>query len=153
MNKVLMLNGPNLNLLGRREPSQYGCLSLDDLSCKLDDYARKSGFVLDWFQSNSEGDLIDCIHRSIEEAYQYIVINPGAYTHTSIGIRDALLAVEVPFIEVHVSNIYARESFRQVSFLSDIAQGVISGLGVLGYRLALDAVMEKLKASSKEKMR
>ncbi|WP_133126715.1 type II 3-dehydroquinate dehydratase [Legionella nagasakiensis] len=145
MKKILVLHGPNLNLLGLREPSVYGHTSLNQLNEQLQHQADKHGFVLMAKQSNSESELIYAIHQAQEEQASYIIINPAAYTHTSIAIRDALLAVKIPFIEVHISNIHARESFRHHSYFSDIAQGVISGFGPYGYSLALQAIINESK--------
>ncbi len=138
--KVLLVNGPNLNLLGTREPATYGFATLADVEAMCRDEAGRLGFALDAFQSNHEGALIDRIHAARREGIGFIVINPGAFTHTSIALRDALAGVAIPFIEVHVSNVHRREPFRHHSYLSDIAEGVIVGLGVHGYRLALQAI-------------
>ena len=143
MKKILVLHGPNLNLLGVREPSVYGHTSLAQLNEQLQGLASASGFMLAARQSNSEGELINIIQQTINEKIDYLIINPAGFTHTSIAMRDALLAVCVPFIEVHISNIHARESFRQHSYFSDIAEGVISGLGTNGYVLALQAIIER----------
>jgi 3-dehydroquinate dehydratase-2 len=145
MKKIVVLHGPNLNLLGSREPSVYGHTSLTDLNNTLQDQAKNNGFHLTTEQTNSEADFIDSIHQSLKDKVAYLIINPAAFTHTSIAIRDAILAVNIPFIEVHISNIYGREAFRHHSFFSDIAQGVISGLGTYGYVLALQAIIEQLK--------
>ena len=144
MKKILVLHGPNLNLLGLREPSVYGLNSLVQLNEQLQTQASAAGFSLTAMQSNNEADLIDAIHQAYIDKVDYLIINPAAYTHTSIALRDAVLAVQIPFIEVHISNIYARESFRQHSCFSDIATGVISGLGTHGYLLALQAIIDKL---------
>ena len=141
MKKILVLHGPNLNLLGSREPDQYGHESLAELNERLKHQAEEEGVALQTFQSNSEADLIDAIHQAHEKKIDYIIINPAAYTHTSIALRDALVAVHIPFIEVHISNIYARESFRQHSYFSEVALGVISGLGPYGYLLALQTIL------------
>ena len=141
MKKILVLHGPNLNLLGLREPAVYGHTSLQQLNQQLQQQAADAGFTLSARQSNSEGELIEAIHAAYADKTDYLIINPAAYTHTSIAMRDALLAVNIPFIEVHISNIYTRESFRHHSYFSDIAQGVISGLGTNGYRLALQALI------------
>ena len=146
MKKILVLHGPNLNLLGAREPKVYGSVSLAILDEQLQTKASSSGCVLSTQQSNSESELISLIHQAAEQNIDYLIINPAAYTHTSIAIRDALLAVQIPFVEVHISNIYARESFRQHSYFSDIAEGVISVLGTTGYVLALQAIIEKFKS-------
>ena len=141
MAKILVINGPNLNLLGDREPQHYGASSLDEINKRLKDLATQSGNELSTFQSNAEHDLVERVHTAKEQGINFIVINPAAFTHTSIAIRDALCAVAIPFIEVHLSNIHAREQFRQHSYFSDIAVGVISGVGALGYELALQAAM------------
>jgi len=137
MSKILILNGPNLNLLGEREPEIYGYESLDDISFGLDAVAKEINVNLDHQQFNSESGLIDEIHRAKKQKIEFIIFNPGAYTHTSIALRDALLGVSIPFIEIHISNVFAREDFRKKSYLSDIAVGVISGHGIFGYELAL----------------
>ena len=142
MKKILVLHGPNLNLLGLREPSVYGLTSLEQLNDRLQLQASKSSFVLTTHQSNSEAELINIIHQATNDV-DYLIINPAAFTHTSIAMRDALMAVQIPFIEVHISNIYAREPFRQHSYFSDIAEGVIIGLGTNGYLLALQAIIER----------
>lgn len=147
MAKLLLLNGPNLNLLGTREPERYGTTTLEALTTDLSQRAAQLGHALDTFQSNAEGELIDRIHEAKRNATDYILFNPGAYTHTSIALRDALLGVAIPFIEIHLSNVYARESFRHRSYLSDIASGVIAGLGPQGYELALLAVHHRLSPS------
>ena len=143
MSKFMLLNGPNLNLLGSREPEIYGSVTLEEIEKKLGLIASESGHELICYQSNAEHDLVEQIHLAKKEDVKCIVFNPGAFTHSSIAIRDALSGVEIPFIEVHISNIYSREDFRQKSFLSDIAEGVISGLGVEGYELALDSGIKK----------
>jgi len=141
---VLVLQGPNLNLLGTREPEVYGATTLPQIHDHLQQVASQLQIHLETFQSNSEGALIDRIHAARQNKVQFILINPGAYTHTSVAIRDALAGVAIPFIEVHLSNIYQRESFRHHSFLSDIAVGVICGLGSHGYELALRAAHQRL---------
>ncbi|WP_108647211.1 type II 3-dehydroquinate dehydratase [Polynucleobacter rarus] len=141
---VLVLQGPNLNLLGTREPDVYGATTLPQIHDHLQQVASQLQIHLETFQSNSEGALIDRIHAAKQNKVQFILINPGAYTHTSVAIRDALAGVAIPFIEVHLSNIYQRESFRHHSFLSDIAVGVICGLGAHGYELALRAAHQRL---------
>lgn len=146
MPTILALHGPNLNLLGTREPEVYGRDSLADINARLVAHAAKAGVTLLTFQSNGEGALIDRIHAAKTEGVGFIVINPGAYTHTSIALRDALLGVSIPFIEVHLSNVHAREPFRQHSYLSDKAVGVICGLGARGYEFALDAAIGRLNA-------
>lgn len=138
--KVLLINGPNLNLLGTREPATYGHATLTDVEAMCRHEAEQLGLSLAAFQSNHEGALIDRIHAARGEGVGFIVINPGAFTHTSIALRDALAGVAIPFIEVHISNVHRREPFRHHSCLSDIAEGVIVGLGIDGYRLALMAV-------------
>lgn len=143
MKKILVLHGPNLNRLGKREPSLYGSTSLAELDNQLVKQAQAAGLELDCAQSNAEAELIDLIHQAADNKIAYIIINPAAFTHSSIALRDALLAAAIPFIEVHLSNIYARETFRHHSYFSDIAEGVISGLGVLGYSLALEAIIKK----------
>ena len=144
MHRVLFLNGPNVNLLGQREPEVYGQLSLSDLNDLMADKASRLGLVLTTYQSNIEGELVNRVHQAKLDGVDFIVINPGAYTHTSVAIRDAFLGTEIPFIEVHLSNIFSRESFRHQSYLSDIAVGVISGFGAHGYELALQAAVEQL---------
>ena len=135
---LLLLNGPNLNLLGTREPETYGASTLADVEQAALAQAKAAGAQLACFQSNHEGALIDRIHAARTEGVDFIVINPGGYTHTSVALRDALAGVAIPFIEVHISNIYRREEFRHHSYLSAIAQGMICGLGIEGYRLAID---------------
>lgn len=142
MAHILVLNGPNLNLLGSREPGVYGQDTLADIEARLKTLADKH--TLSFFQSNAEAGLIDRIHAAGAEGVNFILINPAALTHTSIALRDALLGVAIPFIEVHLSNVFARESFRHHSYLSDVAVGVISGLGAQGYELALAAAMRRL---------
>lgn len=141
---ILLLNGPNLNLLGMREPEVYGSASLADVEAAALSQAQAAGARLSCFQSNHEGGLIDRIHAARTEAVDAIIINPGGYTHTSVALRDALAGVAIPFIEVHISNVHQRESFRHQSFLSAIATGVICGLGVDGYRLAVDFALKKM---------
>lgn len=141
---VLVLQGPNLNLLGTREPEVYGATTLPQIHDHLHQVAQQLHLQLETFQSNSEGALVDRIHVAKQQNVQFILINPGAYTHTSVAIRDALAGVAIPFIEVHLSNIYQRETFRHHSFLSDIAVGVICGLGAQGYELALLAAHQRL---------
>ncbi|WP_028299759.1 type II 3-dehydroquinate dehydratase [Oceanospirillum beijerinckii] len=144
MASILVLNGPNLNLLGTREPEIYGSQTLADISQDLAETAASQGHQLECFQSNAEHALIDRIHAARDEALDFILINPAAFTHTSVAIRDALLGVNIPFIEVHLSNMHAREPFRQHSYLSDVAVGVICGLGAQGYDLALQAALTQL---------
>ena len=138
MNKILLLNGPNLNLLGRREPEKYGSVTLEQIENELSQKCASYGVELICYQSNHEGDLVDKIHQTAREEVDAVIINPGAYTHTSIAIRDAFLSVNIPFIEVHLTNIFAREPFRHHSYLSDIARGCIIGLGYKGYLLAAE---------------
>ena len=135
---VLIMHGPNLNLLGMREPDIYGAVTLQDINRNLSKLAENKEIKLDFFQSNAEFALIDRIQQTMRDGTDFIIINPAAYTHTSVAMRDALAAVKLPFIEVHLSNVYARESFRQRSYFSDLAIGVISGLGAKGYELALE---------------
>ena len=144
MHKLLLLNGPNLNLLGQREPEVYGHETLADVVQRAQNMAKKLGHTLQDFQSNAEHDLINRIHQAKTDAIDMIIFNPGAFTHTSIALRDALLGVDIPFIELHLSNVFSREEFRQHSYLSDIAVGVISGMGAKGYELAVQAADEKL---------
>ncbi|WP_297449199.1 type II 3-dehydroquinate dehydratase [Ferrovum sp.] len=143
MKKILVVHGPNLNALGTREPAVYGSLTLADLDARLRTLGSARGISVDCFQSNWEGALIDRIHDARVDGTQAILINPGGLTHTSVSLRDALTAVDLPFIEVHLSNIHAREPFRHHSYLSAIAVGVICGLGIRGYELALDYFMNK----------
>lgn len=142
--KLLLLNGPNLNLLGTREPEVYGKTTLADIEAAAKQQATLSNASLDCFQSNHEGALIDRIHAARQEGVEAIVINPGGLTHTSVALRDALAGVAIPFIEVHISNVHQREAFRHFSYLSAIAAGVICGLGVDGYRMAIDFAIKKL---------
>ncbi|RUO39612.1 type II 3-dehydroquinate dehydratase [Pseudidiomarina aestuarii] len=142
--RILLLNGPNLNLLGTREPEVYGSATLATIEAKLQQQAQQFGFELNCRQSNAEHQLIDWVHEAQQQGVDFIVINPGAYTHTSIALRDALAGVAIPFIEVHLSNIHAREAFRRHSYLADIAVGVICGLGAQGYELALTAAQQQL---------
>jgi 3-dehydroquinate dehydratase-2 len=146
MAKLLVLNGPNLNLLGIREPGHYGNDSLAQINEQLVAGAQAAGHQLESFQSNAEHELVERIHRAREEGVAWIIINPAAFTHTSVAVRDALAGVAIPFIEVHLSNVHAREEFRRHSYFSDIASGVISGLGAQGYELALAAVLRRLSA-------
>ena len=143
MTKYMLLNGPNLNLLGTREPEIYGSETLQDIETNLLAIAKEENCDLICHQSNAEHELVDLVHSARDEEVKCIIINPGALTHSSIALRDALSGVGIPFIEIHISNIYAREDFRQVSYLSDIAQGVISGLGIEGYELALKTAIKK----------
>ena len=138
---ILIIHGPNLNLLGVREPEIYGGNTLQDINRNLSKLTENTSVILDFFQSNAESALIDRVQQTMSDGTDFIIINPAAYTHTSVALRDALAAVKLPFIEVHLSNIYARESFRQRSYFSDLAIGVISGLGAKGYELALEYAM------------
>lgn len=144
MATILVLHGPNLNLLGQREPDKYGATTLAEINRVLQERASDAGHHLLHLQSNAEYELIERIHAARAEGVDFILINPAAFTHTSVALRDALLAVSIPFIEVHLSNIHRREKFRHHSYFSDIAEGVICGLGAAGYRLALDAALERL---------
>jgi 3-dehydroquinate dehydratase-2 len=144
MATILVLNGPNLNLLGSREPEIYGTTTLADINLALEAQARAAGPHLLSLQSNAEYELIERIHDARNEGINFIVINPAAFTHTSVALRDALAGVDIPFIEVHLSNVHSREEFRQHSFFSDIAVGVISGLGINSYKLALTAAIDLL---------
>ncbi|WP_153115835.1 type II 3-dehydroquinate dehydratase [Rhodocyclus tenuis] len=144
--RLLVIHGPNLNLLGAREPKYYGLTTLADINLALARRAEAAGVQLDSFQSNHEGALIERVHAARDEGVRYIIINPAAYTHTSVALRDAVAAAGIPFIEVHLSNVHAREPFRHRSYFSDLAIGVISGLGSEGYLLALEYLISKLKA-------
>ncbi len=146
MAKLLVLHGPNLNLLGSREPEIYGTDTLADIDARLTKLAKSRRHTVASLQSNAEHALVDRIHAAKGEGVGYIVFNPGAFTHTSVALRDALLGVEIPFIEVHLSNVHAREDFRQHSYLSDVARGVISGLGARGYEYALTYAMDAMDA-------
>ncbi len=143
MTRILLLNGPNLNLLGRREPEIYGHDTLDDIVARTRRIAEEHDATLDHLQSNHEAVLIERIHQTMDDDTDIIIMNPGAFTHTSVALRDALLSVSKPFIEVHLSNIFARETFRRHSYLSDVAVGVISGLGAKGYELAVLAALDQ----------
>ena len=140
---VLLLNGPNLNMLGKREPEVYGHMSLDDIVEQVSEQALNLDIAVQHIQSNSEAELIDTIHQAFNNI-DFIIINPAAFTHTSVALRDALLSVSIPFIEVHLSNVYQRESFRHKSYFSDVAQGVICGFGAQGYQFALQAAHQQL---------
>ena len=144
MAKILVLHGPNLNLLGEREPAHYGDTPLADIQHRLEAAGRAAGHEVVSFQSNAEHELVGRVQGAPAEGVGFLIINPAAFTHTSVALRDALLAVGIPFIEVHLSNVHARESFRQRSYFSDIALGVITGLGALGYELALQAAITHL---------
>ncbi len=141
MTKILVIHGPNLNLLGTREPEVYGADTLADINQELSQLAAKKGVELETYQSNDEGDIVSRIHQAGAKKIEFIIINPAAYTHTSVAIRDAFLATRIPFIEVHLSNVYAREEFRTHSYLSDLAVGVISGFGKNSYLLAFEAAI------------
>ena len=145
MARILLLHGPNLNLLGTREPDIYGADTLDDINARAEQYAAARGHAVDAFQSNAEHDLVDAVQRAKSEGVEFVIVNPAAYTHTSVVLRDALLAVDIPFIEVHLSNVHAREDFRHRSYFSDVARGVISGLGAFGYDCALRAAVHMLE--------
>ncbi|MDR3386326.1 MAG: type II 3-dehydroquinate dehydratase [Rudaea sp.] len=144
MATILVLHGPNLNLLGTREPEVYGHATLADIDAMLVGIAQKAGHALTSLQSNAEHALIDRIHAARDDGTAFILVNPGAFTHTSIALRDAFAAVKIPFIELHLSNVHAREPFRRHSYLSDVAVGVITGFGADSYRLALDAALARL---------
>ncbi len=143
--KILVLHGPNLNLLGTREPEHYGVQTLAEIDATLQEQGRAAGVTVECFQSNAEHALIDRIHAARAEGVGYIIINPAAYTHTSVALRDALAAVAIPFIEVHLSNVHAREAFRHRSYFSDLAVGVITGLGAMGYLFALGYALHALE--------
>ena len=140
--QILVLHGPNLNLLGTREPAVYGSTTLDQINAELADIATKAGAKLQAFQSNHEGALIDRVHAARTDGTNFVIINPGAFTHTSVALRDAFAAVSIPFVEVHLSNVFAREPFRHHSYFTDKAVGLICGLGAKGYELALDYALE-----------
>lgn len=141
--RILLLNGPNLNMLGRREPAHYGTMSLTAIEQKMQQLAQQNGVDLDCFQANSEEKLINKIHQSFQQV-DFILINPAAYTHTSVALRDALLAVAIPFVEIHLSNVHKREPFRHHSYFSDVAEGVICGLGAQGYEFAFHFALDFL---------
>ena len=147
MADILVLNGPNLKLLGTREPGIYGTQSLNTIKNSMQTQASEAGISLDFLQSNAEHELVNAIHNALSENTRFIIINPAAFTHTSVALRDALLGVKIPFIELHLSNTHAREEFRHHSYLSDIAVGIIIGLGPQGYELALTAAISRLKQS------
>jgi 3-dehydroquinate dehydratase-2 len=142
---ILVIQGPNLNLLGTREPEVYGTTTLKDIHQKLEGQAQSQSVDLSTYQSNHEGELIDRIQKAKQDGVNFIIINPGAFTHTSVALRDVLAGVAIPFIEIHLSNIHQREEFRKHSYLSDIATGVICGLGAIGYELALQAAIAHLQ--------
>jgi len=150
MPDLLVINGPNLNLLGTREPEHYGLDTLENINQRLEQQASAQGYSLECVQSNAEAELIEQIHRASKQSVRFILINPAAYTHTSVALRDALSGVEIPFIEIHLSNVHAREAFREHSYFSDIAAGTISGLGALGYELALQAALSRLSHEDAE---
>ena len=147
MSDLLLINGPNLNLLGSREPKHYGLKTLAQIEMDLVAEAERLGHRLTTYQSNHEGELVERVHKAKTDNVAFILLNPGAYTHTSVALRDALLGVGLPFIEIHLSNTYGREAFRRHSYFSDIARGVIVGLGPHGYRLALQAALAQLAAT------
>lgn len=141
----LLLHGPNLNLLGTREPEVYGSTTLAQINTELQAYAHEHGHQLSYLQSNAEYELVDRIHAARDESIDFIIINPAAFTHTSVALRDALLGVDIPFIEVHLSNVHKRELFRHHSYLSDVAVGIICGLGAQGYLFALQAAIKQVE--------
>ena len=147
MTKILVIHGPNLNLLGSREPEVYGADTLDSIDKDLTKLAKAAGMVLESFQSNVEGEIVSRIQQAAKDDTDFIVINPAAYTHTSIAIRDAFLAVQIPFIETHLSNVYTREEFRMHSYLSDIAVGIVCGFGKNSYLLAVEAAIKHCQSS------
>ena len=142
MKNLLVLHGPNLNLLGTREPDVYGRITLDEINGKLQQLAQAKGANLQFFQSNAEAALVDRVQLARQDGTDFIIINPAAFTHTSVALRDALAAVAIPFIEIHISNVFAREAFRKESYFSDLAVGVISGLGATGYELAVQFALQ-----------
>ncbi|WP_110658019.1 type II 3-dehydroquinate dehydratase [Salinicola halimionae] len=144
MARLLVLNGPNLNLLGTREPEVYGTTTLEDIRIRLTERALSAGHQLDWLQSNAEHELVERVHRARQENIDFILLNPAAFTHTSVALRDALTGVDIPFIELHLSNVHAREPFRAHSYFTDVARGVIAGFGADSYVLALDAAFRQL---------
>ena len=148
MPDLLVINGPNLNLLGTREPEHYGSDTLDSINSRLSNIAADNNLTLESVQSNAEVELIEHIHNAAKADVRFIIINPAAFTHTSVALRDALSGVAIPFIEIHLSNVHAREAFREHSYFSDIAVGVISGLGAQGYELALHAAISQLDKRS-----
>lgn len=148
MAEILVLNGPNLNLLGEREPQHYGHTSLEQINARLTELAAAAGHRIRFFQSNAEHDLVERVHQALRDRVAFIIINPAAFTHSSIALRDALAAAAIPFIEVHLSNVHAREPFRKHSYFSDLAAGIISGLGPQGYELALAAAIDRLKTTT-----
>tara|TARA_R110001592_G_scaffold363392_1_gene687111 strand:+ start:38256 stop:38717 length:462 start_codon:yes stop_codon:yes gene_type:complete len=148
MATILVLHGPNLNLLGTREPGIYGSSTLEDINLGLERLARERGHHLLHMQSNAEYELVERVQEARPEGVNFILINPAAFTHTSVALRDALSAVDIPFIEIHLSNVHAREEFRQISYFSDLARGVISGLGAQGYELGLLAALQQLEQTN-----
>ncbi len=151
MSHILVIHGPNLNLLGTREPEVYGADTLAAINQNLNQMAQKNGVSLQTFQSNNEGEIVSCIQQAANNQVDFIIINPAAYTHTSVAIRDAFLATRIPFIETHLSNVYAREEFRRHSYLSVLAVGVIGGFGTNSYMLALEAAVIHCKQSDKQR--
>ena len=151
MASILVLNGPNLNLLGTREPGHYGRDTLEDIGKRLQRQAANAGHRLRLFQSNAEHELVETVQHAGRDGVAFIIVNPAAFTHTSVALRDALLAVAIPFIEVHLSNVHAREPFRAHSYFSDIAEGLIAGLGAQGYELALSAAIRRLEQNTEQK--
>ncbi|MCP4388115.1 MAG: type II 3-dehydroquinate dehydratase [Gammaproteobacteria bacterium] len=151
MTNILVIHGPNLNLLGTREPEVYGSDTLSAINQNLNQMAQQNGVNLQTFQSNNEGEIVSCIQQAATNQVDFIIINPAAYTHTSVAIRDAFLATRIPFIETHLSNVYAREEFRMHSYLSDIALGVVSGFGKTSYLLALEAAVIHCKQSAQQR--
>ncbi|MCG6861014.1 MAG: type II 3-dehydroquinate dehydratase [Chromatiaceae bacterium] len=151
MASILVLNGPNLNLLGTREPGHYGRVTLAKIGQRLQRQAADAGHSLELLQSNAEHELVEAVQNAGREGIAFIIANPAAFTHTSVALRDALLAVAIPFIEVHLSNVHARESFRAHSYFSDIAEGVVTGLGAQGYELALSAAIRRLDGDTEQK--
>ena len=152
MANILVIHGPNLNLLGSREPEIYGSDTLETINARLQQMAEQNGFGFDSFQSNDEGAIVSRIQEAADDGADFVIINPAAYTHTSVAIRDAFLATDMPFIEVHLSNVHAREDFRLNSYLSDIAVGVISGLGKTSYLLAMEAAIIQCKQAAKQRV-
>ncbi|WP_251978506.1 type II 3-dehydroquinate dehydratase [Salinicola avicenniae] len=144
MARLLVLNGPNLNLLGTREPAVYGTTTLEDIRLRLTERALAAGHQLDWLQSNAEHELVERVHAARLEGIDFILLNPAAFTHTSVALRDALTGVDIPFIELHLSNVHAREPFRTHSYFTDVARGVIAGFGADSYTLALEAALAQL---------
>ncbi|MDQ0175149.1 type II 3-dehydroquinate dehydratase [Bacillus chungangensis] len=145
MKKIYVLNGPNLNLLGKREPHVYGQASLQDLIQGLEKCAKELGIVISSYQSNHEGDIIDRLHEANEKKYEGVILNPGAFTHYSYAIRDAIAGIDIPVVEIHLSNVHARESFRRESVTAPVSIGQISGFGFYGYHMALHALLERIK--------